>query len=62
MISSNHMPKYQVIKKKIEDLINEGRLASDNKIPTEKELAERYTASRHTVRKALEMLEQEGVL
>ncbi|MDI3548808.1 MAG: GntR family transcriptional regulator, arabinose operon transcriptional repressor [Halanaerobiales bacterium] len=62
MIDNNHLPKYLALKKKIENLINQGKVEPDNKLPTENELAKRYGVSRHTVRKALNLLEQEGLL
>ncbi|MBE1506377.1 phosphonate metabolism transcriptional regulator PhnF [Rhizobium viscosum] len=38
------------------------RLARGQRLPTEAKLAERFSANRHTVRRALAMLAQEGVI
>lgn len=38
------------------------RLARGERLPTEAKLAERFSANRHTVRRALAMLAQEGVI
>lgn len=61
-IMYDDIPKYIYIKNQIYKLINEGRIKPGNKIPTENELAVEYNASRHTVRKALNIIEQEGLL
>lgn len=39
-----------------------GKLASGDKLPTEALLAERFSANRHTVRRALAVLAEEGVV
>lgn len=45
---------------RIRSLLDEGRAASDGKLPTERALAEKLGVSRRSVRRALEVLESEG--
>ncbi len=59
---NEYLPKYIKIKNDIEDMINEGKIKPGSKLPTENELSEKYEVSRHTVRKALNILRQEGLL
>ena len=61
-MANNYLPKYIKIKNDIEDMINEGEIKPGNKLPTENQLAQKYEVSRHTVRKALNILRQEGIL
>jgi DNA-binding LacI/PurR family transcriptional regulator len=49
---------YETLKKSIED----GQFKSDQKLPTEIELADQYNLSRPTVAKALDMLRKEGFI
>lgn len=51
-------PLYQVIKNDIISKISSGVLAAGNFLPTERELMEKYAASRGTVRKAIDELEK----
>ncbi|PUB19138.1 FadR/GntR family transcriptional regulator [Yoonia sediminilitoris] len=46
----------------IRRLIDDGNLPSDGRLPTERELSETYGFGRRTVRRALEVLEAEGLL
>lgn len=46
----------------VRHLIDEGKLPSDGRLPTERELAERFGCGRRTIRRALEVLEAEGLL
>lgn len=46
----------------VRHLIEEGNLPSDGRLPTERELAERFGCGRRTIRRALEVLEAEGLL
>lgn len=55
-------PKYQEIADALRRQIDDGDLAPDDKLPTEKQLEERYDASRETVRKALALLVNEGLV
>jgi GntR family transcriptional regulator len=49
-------PMYEVIRGDLLDQITTGALPSDSRLPSEKELAERYSVSRMTVRQALDSL------
>lgn len=44
------------------DLIREQKLSFGDRLPTEKEMAERFQVSRPTLREALKLLEQEAVI
>ena len=48
-------PMYEVIRDDLLDRINTGALAPESRLPSEKELAERYRVSRMTVRQALDL-------
>ncbi|MFO7814630.1 MAG: GntR family transcriptional regulator [Halanaerobiales bacterium] len=61
-MADNYLPKYIKIKNDIEEMINKGDIKPGNKLPTENQLAKEYDVSRHTVRKALNILRQEGIL
>ncbi|MEG0962387.1 MAG: GntR family transcriptional regulator [Lachnospiraceae bacterium] len=54
--------KYSKLTEDLKQMILEGKLQAGNKIPSENQLAESYQVSRHTVRKALSILENEGYL
>ncbi|MEV6109642.1 GntR family transcriptional regulator [Streptomyces sp. NPDC051940] len=55
-------PKYQQIADALRQNIDDGAYEPDGKLPTEKELEAEYEASRETVRKALAMLVNEGLV
>ncbi|MFC3093984.1 PLP-dependent aminotransferase family protein [Alteromonas sediminis] len=55
-------PKYQQLQNQIESLIQDGRLTSEQKLPSSRELAEVLNISRTSVLKALDNLIAEGVL
>lgn len=55
-------PKYQQLKEYLIRLIKTNKLTKGNKIPSENELAEKFHISRHTVRRAISELINEGVL
>lgn len=55
-------PKYQQLKEHLVKLIETNELTIGNRIPSENELAESFNISRHTVRRAISELENEGVL
>lgn len=47
---------------KIRDLIRSGQIESDGRLPTERELSQRFGISRRAVRRALDALETEGLV
>lgn len=55
-------PMYQQIADALREQIADGRLASEAKLPTEAELRAEYDVSRETVRKALGVLVNEGLV
>ncbi|AGB41681.1 transcriptional regulator [Halobacteroides halobius DSM 5150] len=61
-MKEDYLPKYVKIRNKIKESINQGQIKPGDKLPTENELTKKYDASRHTVRKALNILNQEGLL
>lgn len=56
------VPKYIVLKGKINEDILSGVYPLDSKLPTEVELAQIYNVSRSTVRQALELLVNDGII
>lgn len=55
-------PMYEVIRDDLLDRINTGALAPESRLPSEKELAERYGVSRMTVRQAFDALVRERLV
>lgn len=55
-------PRYQQLAALLREQIESGELAGGDRVPTEAELADRYGASRNTVRLALGRLRAEGLL
>ena len=55
-------PLYMQIKENIQRKIEEGVYADGDKLPSERALCETFSVSRIPVRKALEMLESEGLI
>jgi GntR family phosphonate transport system transcriptional regulator len=56
------MPIWRDIYASVRADITEGRYKTGDKLPTEKELSERFDVNRHTVRRALAELTGEGVI
>ncbi|SEN71899.1 GntR family transcriptional regulator, trehalose operon transcriptional repressor [Mesobacillus persicus] len=54
--------KFIKIKEELADQIRNGKMEVGALLPSENELAERYSASRETIRKALNMLSEEGFI
>ncbi len=52
--------KYYILMEKLKEEILSGRIRAGEKLPSENELSVQYGLSRHTVRKALSILENEG--
>ena len=59
---ANHAPLYQQLHRALRDAIADNRLAAEEALPPERELAEEFGVSRITVRKALDALVGEGML
>lgn len=57
---AENLPKYQQLKEFIIRYIVENNLNAHDPLFTENELAAKFNMSRHTVRKALDELENEG--
>ena len=53
---------YREIYQAIREQIASGELGPEDKLPTEDELARRYSVSKITVKKALEMLKDDGLI
>ena len=63
MISPNSStPLYAQVKERLKELIQSGAYPEGSKLPSEKELCEKYHVSRITVRKAIEQLESNGMI
>lgn len=60
MADDSGKTKYFVLMEELRDQILGGLIRPGDKLPSENELAEQYRISRHTVRKALNLLSQEG--
>ena len=58
----SHAPLYQQLRRALRDAIADNRLAAEDALPPERELAEEFGVSRITVRKALDALVGEGML
>ncbi len=56
------MPIWRDIHTSLRGEISEGRYKTGDKLPTEKELSERFDVNRHTVRRALAELTAEGAI
>ena len=56
------LPKYEQIYQRIRDHIQSDRVADGDSLPSEPDLAKQFHVSRVTVRKALQMLENEGMV
>jgi GntR family transcriptional regulator len=59
---AQNQPMYRYIADDLRSKIKDGRLAPNDKLPTEGELSEEYAASRNTVREAIRRLTDEGLL
>lgn len=58
----NEIPKYQWLAEWIKNEIAERKLIPGDKLYTENELASKFAFSRHTVRQAVSILENEGII
>ena len=53
---------WRAIAQELETDITDGRMEAGSKLPTENDLADRFKANRHTVRRALTSLEEDGLV
>ena len=60
--SGNTTPRYRELAEKLMADIHSGRLGVGDKLPGEIELTQRFDVSRHTVREALRVLEDLGLI
>lgn len=56
------MPKYQKIYQELRSQIKEGEIALNDQLPSEQDLMDHFQVSRDTVRKALNILKDEGYI
>lgn len=56
------LPPFRLIAQDLRDDIREGRLAAEERLPSENQLAERHRTTRATVRKAIALLRSEGLV
>lgn len=61
-MTENGKPKYFTLMEELKEKIISGRIQPGEKLPSENQLTVQYSLSRHTVRKALSLLEQEGYI
>jgi len=61
-MDARSLPKYLQLKREIESQIFSGRIAPDEQLPSEHEMARKFGVSRQTVRQAIGELVQEGLL
>ncbi len=54
--------KYKWLAERLKEVVQRGLQAGNDKLPSENELCKRYHVSRQTVRQALKLLEQEGII
>ena len=62
MTQESGKTKYYVLMEELKEDILSGRIRAGEKLPSENQLSEKYHISRHTVRKALSILSQEGYI
>lgn len=61
-MTENGKPKYFTLMEELKEKIISGRIQPEEKLPSENQFTVQYSLSRHTVRKALSLLEQEGYI
>lgn len=61
-MTENGKPKYFTLMEELKEKIVSGRIQPGEKLPSENQFTVQYSLSRHTVRKALSLLEQEGYI
>ena len=60
MIKNSMVPLYQQLSEKIKQQITDGKLKAGDKLMTEAEFSQHFEVSRITVRKAIELLADDG--
>lgn len=55
-------PRWEIVYDDLRNRIDQGELAPGDRVPTELDLAERYSFSRATIRSAITRLEQDGLI
>lgn len=61
-MTENGKPKYFTLMEELKEKIISGRIQPGEKLPSDNQFTVQYSLSRHTVRKALSLLEQEGYI
>ncbi|RYY73004.1 MAG: GntR family transcriptional regulator, partial [Comamonadaceae bacterium] len=61
-VSSDHAPRYQQLTQLLAREIREGRYPVGSLLPPEPQLCERFAVSRHTVREAVRLLCEQGLV
>lgn len=61
-MTENGKPKYFTLMEELKEKIISGRIQPGEKLPSENQFTVQYSLSRHTVRKALSLLEQKGYI
>jgi DNA-binding GntR family transcriptional regulator len=61
-LKEHHQPSYARIRDTIREQIVAGKFEVEGRLPTERELQQRFAVSRHTVRRALQDLVTEGLI
>lgn len=61
-MTENGKPKYFTLMEELKEKIISGRIQPGEKLPSENQFTVQYSLSRHTVRKALSLLEQGGYI
>lgn len=56
------MKKYEIIYQDLKDMIKSGKYKQGDNLPSEKELMDKYSVSRYTVRGALSLLEEKSYI
>lgn len=62
MAESTGKSKYYIVMESLKNLISDGTIKVGDRLPSENELVEEFSVSRHTIRKALSILEAEGYI
>jgi len=62
ILSDDVVPLYQQIESVLEECIRKGELKPTEKLPSEKELAEKFNVSTITIKKAISILVEKGML